>query len=205
MNKNRNLRDRIRGWFPQEPALTKSSQRLAQVPLANRDLTSPPSRTTRLRREIRVFPLLIVLSLVIFAVTLLRVPGNMVELGVIVGLVAGSLISVPFTKTELKWLSQNGKIRSLYASLPLLSFCILFAVAFVVLNSFFSRETAGFYFDAGWAAFIGAYFSNLEECFLWENRSNKRIYKGLWGDLYTVTQANRTTVTAVNHNSGRNR
>lgn len=197
--------NRIRGWFPQEPYLGMRNHQLTQTPMANQQMTTPPVGASSLRRATLLFPILLLLSYLVFDVTLSAVNLRVGEIATISGLAVGALISWPLTKSELFLLSQRGRISGLRASLP--SLCLMLPLAAVIpLTYFCSASVVGIYIDVCFAVFLGEFVSNLFLCFRWEHHTKKRIYVGRggwWGEIYAVTQLNNTTSATVNRDAGR--
>lgn len=187
MNVKKSLENRIRGWFPKEP-LGKSIQQFAQPLPANQERTSPDINSVD-QRTLFYISLPILLIACYFFVNFsydYKIAWQILILGFVLGLIAGTLICLPITKKELEGLSQRGKISYLIVKRSLLLFLVAF-VGILLILFLYSGYEAGIFLDIILASVVSFRFSNFILCLKWENNSKKRIYTNS-SEIYAIRE-----------------
>jgi len=188
MKRKQDLANGIRGWIPNEPKLRKPIHQFVQPSSISQENVTQKSNVTKQRTFALVF---VVLSLIIIALLFatdvpfyFKVALQTEIIGILVGLIVGSLISLPLTKRELKLLAQDGKIA--YLNAEVLPWGVISLAILLVLQFYGSMEITGLSLTIIFAFILGSRFANFLLCMRWEKSNRKRIYMRSWGRAYAV-------------------
>jgi hypothetical protein len=200
MNAKKTLQNRIRGWFPKEPNPKPIQQYVRSAPINQKNLNTDIDAIKQRTFFLIFLPLTVLLSLLYISSTFrdAHVSWQVGAIGMISGLVTGSLIGLPFTMRELKLLSEEGEIRnSVRLWLLTLLLIVVFAGISLFLILYFSFQIEVIYLDLSLGITIGSYTSNAILCFRWENTFKKRIYRRMWGGMYAIPQNQQAHVSTL--------
>lgn len=188
MKIKKSLENRVRGWFPKEPNFDKPIQQFVPVSPTNQEMTSPGTNTFEQRTMIFVsLPFLFIACFFAFGFFIYdyKIAWQIVVLGFVFGLIAGTLISSHITKIELEQLSQRGKISGLIVKRSITALIFALVSIFFILF-FYSGYALGIFLDISLASVVSFRLSNFILCLRWENNSKKRIYtKSSW-EIYAI-------------------
>ena len=174
------------------------SQQLAQPLPANQERTSPDINSMDQRTLFYIsLPLLLIAFFGLGGISYdYKIAWQILVLGFVLGLIAGTLVGLPITKKELNLLSQKGKISRRILKLSFLSFIVAFIGIFLILFFvYYSGLEVGIFFDIGLGV-VSFRFSNFIQCFGWENASKKRIYAGA-GEIYVISKTEQQQQNAL--------
>jgi hypothetical protein len=185
MNRLRYLKNRIRGWLPKEPNHTKPFQQNSQTPMGQKNPAQNFDSIEQRTSMIVLTPLAVGMGIYFFSlmISYYNHTGVLQVIGVILGLVIGSLISFPFTRRELNLLAEKGEIRKGFKSLILnVIAASIFPFSFgILLFSDLPLEISVIYWNFVFALLLGDIILDFILRFRWESVNKKRImYQGFW-------------------------
>ncbi|MGA2385542.1 MAG: hypothetical protein ABSG33_03310 [Candidatus Bathyarchaeia archaeon] len=202
MNARKRLESRIRGWLPKESNLPKPHQRYAQPTTINqKHITREPhsrKQTTGILIFASAFALL-TLAFVDFQVINSIITWQVAAIYLVIGLIAGWLISSPFIKRQLKLLREKGEINyGAFLYRVAISLAVVVAVSGITgfLFSYLSLQIKTIYADSFLGGILGFFCSWAILFFKWEKTYRMRIY-GTRDRLYAISQNENPNVSKL--------